>query len=266
MVQLATNNAYALIPAAVTSIDTSITVESGKGALFPVLGTGDYFYVTLVDVSGNHEIVKATARAGDVLTVDRAQQGTLAIPFPANSRIELRVTAANIVSGGAGGAVDAADVTYTPLVLADWTDGIDPGQVDDALDELAYRVKGLETLYPEAIVIACSDEITPLTTGVAKVTFRMPFAMTLLEVRASLSTAQSGGSIFTVDINKTGTSILSTKLTIDNTEKTSMTAATPPVISDSSLTDNAEVTIDIDQVGVETSATGLKVTLIGTRT
>lgn len=306
MVQLATNNAYALIPAAVTSIDTSITVESGKGALFPVLGTGDYFYVTLVDVSGNHEIVKATARAGDVLTVDRAQQGTLAIPFPANSRIELRVTAANIVSGGAGGSVDAADVTYTPLVLADWADGADPGQVDDALDELADRVTALETapgetwpsafadpvdwiggvlpdntgravdqladrvygledLHPEAIVVACSDEITPLTTGVAKVTFRMPFAMTLLEVRASLSTAQTSGSILTVDINKTGTSILSTKLTIDNTEKTSMTAATLPVISDSSLTDDAEITIDIDQIG-DSTAKGLKVTLIGTRT
>lgn len=265
MVQLATNNAYALIPAAVTSIDTSITVESGKGALFPVLGTGDYFYVTLVDVSGNHEIVKATARAGDVLTVDRAQQGTLAIPFPANSRIELRVTAANIVSGGGGGNVDAADVTYTPLVLADWTASTDPGQVDDALDQLADRVAAVETQHPESIIIACSDETTALTTGTSKVTFRMPFAMTLLEVRASLSTAQTSGSIFTVDINKTGTSILSTKLTIDNTEKTSMTAAALPVISDSSLADNVEITIDIDQIG-DGTAKGLKVTIIGTRT
>ena len=261
MVQLATNNAYALIPGAVSSLTTSITVESGKGSLFPVLGTGDYFYITLVDVSGNYEIVKATARTGDILTVDRAQQGTLAIPFPANSRIELRVTAADIVSGG-GGTVVAADVTYTPSTLANWTDGVDPGQVDDALDQLAARVVAAGS-EPESIIIACSDEATALTTGTAKVTFRMPFAMTVSAVKASLSVAQTSGSIFTVDINEGGTSILSTKLTIDNNEKTSATAA---VISDSALAADAEITIDIDQVGAATIAKGLKVTISGTRT
>jgi hypothetical protein len=79
-----------------------------------------------------------------------------------------------------------------------------------------------------------------------------------------LTTAQSSGNIFTVDINEGGTSILSTKLTIDNTEKTSTTAATPPVISDSSLADDAEITVDIDQIG-DGTAKGLKVTIIGTR-
>ena len=88
--------------------------------------------------------------------------------------------------------------------------------------------------------------------------------MTVTDVRASLTTAQTSGSIFTVDINESGTSIISTKLTIDNTEKTSTTAATPPVISDSSLADDAEITIDIDQIG-DGTAKGLKVYLIGTR-
>ena len=92
----------------------------------------------------------------------------------------------------------------------------------------------------------------------------MPHAMTLTAVRASLTTAQASGTIFTVDINESGTSILSTKLTIDNTEKTSTTAATPAVISDTALADDAEITIDIDQIGNGT-ATGLKITLIGTR-
>jgi len=112
--------------------------------------------------------------------------------------------------------------------------------------------------------VAASDETTALTTGTAKVTFRMPYAMTVTAVRASLSTAQASGSIFTVDINEGGTSILSTKLTIDNTEKTSTTAATPAVISDTALADDAEITIDIDQIGNGT-AKGLKVTIIGTR-
>jgi hypothetical protein len=121
-----------------------------------------------------------------------------------------------------------------------------------------------QTNLPTVIQLAASDETTALTTGTAKVTFRMPHAMTLTAVRASLSTAQTSGSIFTVDINEGGTSILSTKLTIDNTEKTSTTAATAAVISDSSLADDAEITIDIDQIG-DGTAKGLKVTLIGTR-
>jgi hypothetical protein len=115
---------------------------------------------------------------------------------------------------------------------------------------------------PVDMQVACSDETTALTTGTAKVTFRIPRAMTLLEVRASLTTAQASGSIFTVDINMNGTSVLGTKLTIDNTEKTSKSAATPATITTSALTADAEITVDIDQIGNGT-ATGLKVTLLG---
>lgn len=113
------------------------------------------------------------------------------------------------------------------------------------------------------VQVAVSDETTALTAGTAKVTFRMPHALTLSAVRASLSTAQASGSTLTVDINEAGSTILSTKLTIDNTEKTSTTAATPAVISDTALADDAEITIDIDTVG-DGTAKGLKVLLIGT--
>lgn len=113
------------------------------------------------------------------------------------------------------------------------------------------------------IIVSCSDEnTTALTVGNAKVTFRMPYAMTLTAVYAELTTAQASGSILTVDINEAGTSILSTKLTIDNTEDDSATAATPAVISDASLAARAKITVDIDQVG-DGSAKGLKVTLVG---
>jgi hypothetical protein len=124
------------------------------------------------------------------------------------------------------------------------------------------RGDGSLAAIPFELVVAASDETTALTAGNAKITFRMPRAVTLTAVRASLTTAQASGNIFTVDINESGTSILSTKLTIDNTEKTSTTAATPPVISDTALADDAEMTIDIDQIGNGT-ATGLKVALIG---
>lgn len=88
--------------------------------------------------------------------------------------------------------------------------------------------------------------------------------MTLTAVRASLTVAQTAGTIVSVDINESGSTILSAKLTIDNNEKTSVTAATPAVMSDTSLADDAEITIDIDLVGTPL-AKGLKVTLIGTR-
>jgi hypothetical protein len=123
---------------------------------------------------------------------------------------------------------------------------------------------GSWTSLPVEIQFACSDETTAITAGNTKMTFRMPHAMTLTSVRASLTTAQASGNIFTVDINEGGVSILSTKLTIDNTEKTSVTALTAAVISDNVLADDAEITIDVDQIG-DGTATGLKVTLIGYR-
>jgi hypothetical protein len=112
------------------------------------------------------------------------------------------------------------------------------------------------------IGIAISDETTALTTGTAKVTFRMPYAMTVTAVRLSLTTVSSSGTP-TVDINEAGTTILSTKLTCDASEKTSTTAATAAVISDTALADDAEITLDIDTAG--TGATGAKVWIIGTR-
>ena len=47
-----------------------------------------------------------------------------------------------IVSGGAAAVVDAADVTYTPAVGADWT--VVPAYVAPGLDELASRVNTIE--------------------------------------------------------------------------------------------------------------------------
>tara|TARA_Y100000593_G_scaffold47246_1_gene89633 strand:+ start:370 stop:639 length:270 start_codon:yes stop_codon:yes gene_type:complete len=88
--------------------------------------------------------------------------------------------------------------------------------------------------------------------------------MTLTAVRANVATAPAG-SVLTVDINEGGTTILSTKLTIDAGEKTSTTAATAAVISDTALADDAEITVDIDAIGSSTAGAGLKIWLIGTR-
>lgn len=116
----------------------------------------------------------------------------------------------------------------------------------------------------DALIIACSDETTALTTGTAKVSFRMPYALTLTSVRANLVTAQTSGSIFTVNVKKNGTTVFSTKPTIDNTETSTQTAATPSILSTTALADDDLITVDIDQIGGGT-AKGLKIALIGTR-
>lgn len=120
--------------------------------------------------------------------------------------------------------------------------------------------------YPEGcFVIACSDETTNITTGTAKVTFRAPFAFTVHKIpRASLSTASTSGNP-TCDINVGGTSILgANKLSIDANERTSTMAATATTVATSSVSDDAEITIDIDTAG--TGAKGLKVYLYYRRT
>lgn len=141
---------------------------------------------------------------------------------------------------------------------------------DDMISDSNAKVPSQQSVkaYVDALTIvigiACSDETTDLAVSTAATTFRMPHNMTLKEVRATVTTAPVGSAI-TVDINESGTSILSTKITIDATEKTSETAATPPVLSDTVLADDAEITVDIDAVGSTTAGAGLKIWLIGER-
>jgi len=117
---------------------------------------------------------------------------------------------------------------------------------------------------PAELIVALSDETTDLTTGLAQATFRMPYAMTLTDLRINVATAPVGSLIY-VNASTTGLAILSTSATIDASEKTSVTAATPPVISTSLLQDDDEITFDLTGVGSSTAGAGLKACLIGTR-
>lgn len=91
-----TNNAYAQIPAAISAGDTEIAVAFGYGGRFPELGANEWFYATLLSVTGHYEIVRVTGRVEDTLTIERGAEGTTPLEFAANSRIELRVTKGNI--------------------------------------------------------------------------------------------------------------------------------------------------------------------------
>lgn len=90
------NNAQSSLAAPVTALGVSMALQVGAGALFPNPSAGQQFSATLVDAATGllTEIVYCTARAGDVLTVVRAQEGTTARAWIAGDLI------ANIVTAG----------------------------------------------------------------------------------------------------------------------------------------------------------------------
>ncbi|AKC07177.1 hypothetical protein [Agrobacterium tumefaciens] len=93
MVVKLANNAISTIAASITAAATSLSVQGADAGKFPTLAAGDWHPATIIDAAGNMEIVKVTARAGAVLTIARAQEGTTAKAFAAGSRIDIRLTA-----------------------------------------------------------------------------------------------------------------------------------------------------------------------------
>ena len=110
--------------------------------------------------------------------------------------------------------------------------------------------------------LSASDLVSPLTPGPSRAYFRTTDQMTLLEVRASLIQASEQGAV-RVNLVINGFTALYTPITIDEGDKTSMTASVPPSIAYANIPDDSEVLIDILTAGA--NAKGLIVTLLGVR-
>jgi len=115
-----TNFAHGQLAAPLTDSSLSLTLEVGQGARFPVLGAGEYCYVTLEDEALNREIVRVTSRAGDSLTIVRGQDSTAARAWGAGDSVALRLNAQAIedvmarasvtgIANGGTGADNAVD-------------------------------------------------------------------------------------------------------------------------------------------------------------
>lgn len=94
---LTANNAQTVLAAGISASATSLTVNSGTGALFPAVTSGvSFFKLTLVDAATGQlsEIVHVTARTGDTMTIERGQEGTTARAWSAND------IAANMMTAG----------------------------------------------------------------------------------------------------------------------------------------------------------------------
>lgn len=115
----------------------------------------------------------------------------------------------------------------------------------------------------EIIQMACSDLETPLQAAEAVNYVRAARAFQISDIRASLLNASASGAV-QIDIRKNGSSILSSPLTIDQGNKTSVGSQAPVAISDSDVADDDELIVDISEPG--TDASGLVITIIGTPT
>jgi len=145
MIQLYANNAKTTLAAGITSTQTSITVASGTGSLFPSPVSGvSAFTLTLVSAtsSSTYEICLCTARSGDTLTIVRGQEGTSGQPFLLNdivgqydtagvmtNLVQRDVLQANTdlfaVAGGTANALTASfasGLTSVPNGMTIWVD------------------------------------------------------------------------------------------------------------------------------------------------
>jgi len=109
----------------------------------------------------------------------------------------------------------------------------------------------------EQVSFALSDLTTALTTG-KKEGIHIPFDSDLDSLFIGVDDAPTGSTLI-VDLKKNGTSIFSTKVSIDASETSSLTAATPYVLTGAiSFIKGDYLTAHVDQIGAINTGKGLK--------
>lgn len=86
------NNAAGTLAAPITNTSVALTLNVGQAALFPVPASPQVFYVTLTDAATQSliEIVQVTAVAGNIFSIVRGQDGTLAQSWNTGDIVSLR--------------------------------------------------------------------------------------------------------------------------------------------------------------------------------
>jgi hypothetical protein len=111
-----TNNAEAALVGAIDSGDDQITVDDA-GAFLGYFDDGGVQLATLTNPAtpGVVEIIEIYDRAGNVLEVNRAREGTAAQAWPAGSTLSARVTAGMLASFLQGVPTDFVQTSPAPI-------------------------------------------------------------------------------------------------------------------------------------------------------
>jgi hypothetical protein len=187
---LYTNNAATYLAFGITNTATTMQVSANAGSLFPNPTGGDYFYVSLISLSGPIiEIVKCTARSGDIFTIERGQEGTTPLYWNMGDNVQLRITAAgmNYIAGSTASTTLEQSFTATQ------------GQTVFTLTNFDYS-PGNNNL---AVFVNGSKQVSGTNyteTNVNTVTFTTGLnAGDIVEFLSNLSVA--AGTIYATDIN-----------------------------------------------------------------
>jgi len=188
-----------------------------------------------------------------VYNVDGSNSGTLIVT---NSYIDgALVSALQIYTDSASVMVRRIDIA-DPQVYPAW-------ETKSVTYDQAQKIQLVGV--GEVFGYALSDQSTNITTGV-KMTDTVLEPFTLTSILVSLLEAATGGT-FTVDIKKNGVSIFTTKITIDATELTNLTAAVPYVLDATPTTfaTGDRIAISIDAVGAVLTGKGATIKAKGTK-
>ena len=96
-IQLFSNHARGKSSVLILAAGTTLTLDTGDGDQFSSPTSQSYEFLTLVN-GVLWEIVKVISRTGDVLTIERAQEGTLARDWPIGTTVDSRVTAETLAT------------------------------------------------------------------------------------------------------------------------------------------------------------------------
>lgn len=162
------------------------------------------------------------------------------IYVPINSTLEW--------AGGALGLKQGQDIGFGSWVSADLTESGNFKSTTEGKDGDTF-MRRRDVVYPWMNYLG--DQTSAITADAVnpKVVFRAPYAATITGARLTVRTAQSSGSLLRADIKVNGVSIFSTRVTVDNGEKTSRTAATADVIANTAIANDDEIELYIDQAG-----------------
>jgi hypothetical protein len=167
------NNATSRLGIDTDAGSATLTVLANEGDRFPLPGTDEIFKVTIEDRrTGQIEIAHCTARNGDILTVTRGQEGTLAQAFLYGATVSHRMTAGtfqdlvDFVENTTGYTeteaddkfVDVAGDTMTgPLNIIAATLGSHPTRKDYVDTELAGKAPSVHTHAESDVVNLVAD-------------------------------------------------------------------------------------------------------------